>query len=139
MGKQVARDIHVGCVVEADCPAKHVELVPGVSADRICAMFDEQSDDRHVPALGGEVNWVGVVSFVPDVRIGAAIEQRAHHCFVFHAEMERRAQAGMAGERPALVDGGRMCVDDCGDGRRVTSGSGGEQLGQWCCSRPAAS
>ena len=80
-----------------------------------------------VAALGGEVNRVRVVAVVPDVRIGAAIEQRLHHRFVAHAEMQRRSQAGVPGQRPAFVDDGRMLVEDRGNGGGVASGGGGEQ------------
>ena len=55
------------------------------------------------------------------------------------AEVQRRPQAGMAGQRAALVDDGRMFVEDRGDGRSVASGGRGEQLGQWCCGAPAPS
>ena len=78
-------------------------------------MFDEQLDDGEVAAFGGEVKWERVVSVVADVRIGAAFEQRPHDGFVSRAEMQRRAQAGIAGERAALVDDGRMFVEDRGD------------------------
>ena len=46
-----------------------------------------------IAALGGKVNRERVVSLIPDVRIGAAIEQRLHHRFVADAEMQRRPQS----------------------------------------------
>ena len=54
---------------------------------KIGTVFDEQPHDGEIAALGGKVNGKRVVTLIPDVRVGAAIEQRFHHCFVADAEM----------------------------------------------------
>ena len=114
----------MGRVVETHRPAEHVQLVHCARADRIRTVFDEQLDDREVAALGGKMNRVRVVPLISDVRVGAAVEQRPHNRFVPHAEMQRRPQAGIAGQRPAFVDDARMFVEDCGDDGDASSAAG---------------
>jgi hypothetical protein len=69
-------------------------------ADWIRAVLDEQRDDGEIAALGGEMDRIRVVAVVADVRIGAALEEQAHDCFVAHAEVERRPPAVLAGSSP---------------------------------------
>ncbi len=85
--KEVARDFGVVGVVETHGPSDRVQLVVGARTDRIGTVFDEQPDDGEIAALGGKVNGERVVSLIPDVRVGAAIEQHFHHRFVADAEM----------------------------------------------------
>ena len=68
-----------------------------------------------VAAFGGEVKRKGVVSFIPDIRIGAALEQRPDDRFVAGAEVQRRTRPCVAWQRAALVDDVGRFVEDRGD------------------------
>ena len=119
-------------VVETHRPAKHIELVRGASANRIGTVVDEQLDDSEIATLGGEMNGVCVVTFVADVRIGAAIEQRSHDGLVPRAEVQRRAQTRIAWQRAALVDDVGMLVEDRGNCSGVAFAGSREQRRERC-------
>ena len=89
---------------ETGRPPDDLQLVTVAVADEIGSVFDEQADDWEVLPLGREMQRDGVVSFVPDVGIGAALEQEPYDRLVPHAEMEGGAQAGVPGELSSLVD-----------------------------------
>ena len=74
-------------VLKTDGPTGHVELVRGAGADGIRAVVDEHPDDRQIAALGREVNRIRVVAFIPDIRIGAALQQRLDEGFVPDGEV----------------------------------------------------
>jgi hypothetical protein len=130
MLEQVASHIELHRVVEADRPAEHVEIVRRAGADWIRAVLDEQPDDGEIAALGGEMDRIRVVAVVADVRIGAALEEQAHDCFVAHAEVERRPPARVGRQLAALVDDGRVAVEDRADGGGVARAGCREQRRQ---------
>jgi hypothetical protein len=130
--KEVSRNLGVVSVVETHRPADRVQLVVSARTDRIGAVFDEQPDDGEIAALSGKVNRERVVSLIPDVRVGAAIEQRFHNRFVGDAEMQRRPKPGVGRQRSALVDEVRMLVNDRDNARLVALAGRVEQRDQRC-------
>src|SRR5687767_1257565 len=114
VGEEVGRNIGVVCVIPAHCPAEHVQLVHCAAADCVRTMLHEQTYDGHVAVLRREVQRHRVIAIVTDVRIGAALEQQSHHCFVRDCVMQCSARTIVAGYYSAFVDDVGVCVEQCG-------------------------
>jgi hypothetical protein len=118
--KQIARDVCVRRVLEADGPADGIELMARAGANGVRPVFDEELDDRQLSSFGGEMDWIRLIALIANVRIGAALEEQAHDGLVVDAEMKCRSQAGIV-ERSSFVDQGGMSVEDPCDFLCVTA------------------
>ena len=113
--EEVSRDVERRRVVEAHRPAEHVELVRGAGADRIGAVFDEQLDDRR----GRRARRQSGAETRCRLRRGCSDRRRARAASSQPLRGPSRnaapCAAGVAGERPALVDDVGMLVEDRGN------------------------
>ncbi len=129
--EQVLHQLHALLAREDSRPADDIQLVEVAASDGVGAVFDEQVHDVQRHVFGSEVQRCRAVALVPDVRIGAAFEEKGHHrrTVAVHGEVQSSAPARVPFERRALVHDVGVRIQKRGDPRNVAALGAGEELG----------
>lgn len=104
MRQEITRDLLVEDAIETHRPAHDVQQMIGVRFAEIRTGFDQQLDDVQLTAFRREMDRIGVVAFIADIRVGALSQECSNDLFVVHAEVKGRPQAAVAQERATDVD-----------------------------------